>query len=521
MLPIALHTGGRRALIAGGGEVAVRNAQTLVDAGVRLHVVAPKIDVRLRTLLEYTDGTFALRPYESADVSGNDLVIAATDDHAVNAKVIEDARAARIFACNASAPESGDFTMQASLRVGDLTFSVDAARSTPAFARRLVREIADRFGAPYAAAARTLARMRTYVFTVAAAEERAPVMRALAELPVDRLAAMNAVEAEHEAEAAIARLRSSAATVPTTSVTCASRASALAMTQSRMVAARLAERGIATSILPLTTTGDRVQDRSIASIGSENVWIKELELALRDGRADYAVHSCKDLPSTLEPDMLLAAFSAREDPRDAFCSERFARFEDLPAGAVVGTSSARRRAQLQALRPDLRFEPIRGNVDTRLQKLRSDGYDAIILAMAGLERLHLRARHTVPFPVDSLVPAVAQGVLAVEVRANDDRLASELRSALNDREAELCVCAERAALRALRAGCDAPLGVHARLEGTRLHVDAVYLAPGSAELLRERLEGDPAGPEDAAMLGRRLGECLAERIGAIPPKGTA
>lgn len=242
---------------------------------------------------------------------------------------------------------------------------------------------------------------------------------------------------------------------------CASRSSALAMTQARIVAAKLAQGGIASTILNVTTTGDRFTDRPLAAIGSENLFVKELESALRERDADYAVHSCKDLSSTLPADMAIAAISAREDPRDVLCSERFENFAALPEGARVGTSSPRRRAQLHALRPDLRYEDVRGNVDTRLRKLREGNYDAIVLAAAGLKRLGATCAHVAPFDCETVVPAAGQGALAVETLASNVELARVLRAAVNDERAELAVLCERSALRALRGGCQAPIGIHA------------------------------------------------------------
>ena len=511
MLPIVLRPNGRRAVIVGGGSVALRKAETLVAAGFRVFVVAPSLDPELRALLDRALGSYVERAYDAGDLTDAFLIVAATDDDAVNARVIEDANALRVLACDAGAPDRSDFTMPAMLRVGDLTFAVDSGGSTPAFSKRIVREISERFGAEYGAAARTLARMRTYVRAVLGPQERGPVLRALAELPVDELAAMNPVEAEHRVEATIEHLRSPIPPPPTTSVVCASRASALAMTQTRMVAARLAERGIASTILNVTTTGDRVQDRPLAQIGSVNVFVKELELALRDHRADYAVHSCKDLPGMLEPDMRIAAISSREDPRDAFCSERYASFNDLPPGAIVGTSSLRRREQLQALRPDLRYEDIRGNVDTRLRKLRDGQYDAIVLAMAGLRRLRVKATHTVAFEVDEVVPAVAQGALAVETRLDDIVLAQALRDAVNDERTELAVLCERAALQTLRAGCNAPLGIHAWFDGTLLVAIGAF-ATGPDGVVRERMEAAVTDADEAIELGTRIGTALAARI---------
>lgn len=358
-----------------------------------------------------------------------------------------------------------------------------------------------------AAAARTLARMRTYIKTVVPPAQRGPVFHALAQLPIERLATMNPVEAEHETEALLASLRPAPAQ-QTPALVCASRASALAMTQTRMVAAKLAAHGIATTILNVTTTGDRVQDRSLVAIGAESLFVKELELALRDGRAHYAVHSCKDLPSTLPDDMRLAAISAREDPRDAFCSERYERFADLPPGARVGTSSLRRRAQLAALRPDLEYADVRGNVDTRLRKLREGQYDAIVLANAGLRRLGVSATHTVPFEVSEIVPAVAQGALAVETRADADGIAQRIHEAINDKRTEHAVLCERAALRTLQGGCQAPIGIHARFEASELVVDGVIASLDGAAVVRDRRSAQVDNAADAEALGVQLAQVL-------------
>jgi hydroxymethylbilane synthase len=360
-----------------------------------------------------------------------------------------------------------------------------------------------------AAAARTLERMRTYVKTVVPVNERAAIFRVLAQLPLERLAAMNAVEAEHETEAVI-RAHRPVVGEEVTSVVCASRASALAMTQTRAVAAKLAQAGIATSILNVTTTGDRVQDRSLVAIGAESLFVKELELALRDGRAQYAVHSCKDLPSTLPDDMHIAAISQREDPRDAFCSERYTDFFSLPAGARVGTSSLRRRAQLASLRGDLEYADVRGNVDTRLRKLREGQYDAIVLACAGLHRLGVRATYTVPFDVTQLVPAVAQGALAVETRADAAVLAHRIRAAINDEETERAVMCERAALRTLQGGCQAPIGIHARYENGELVVDGAIASLDGSAVVRDRRREVAHSVSAAEALGIELAQALLE-----------
>jgi hydroxymethylbilane synthase len=281
---------------------------------------------------------------------------------------------------------------------------------------------------------------------------------------------------------------------------CASRASRLAMTQTRTVMAKLARSGIASTVITISTKGDEVVDRAITALGSDNVFVRELEVALRERRADYAVHSCKDLPSTLADDMELAAIVERADPRDVFCSERFSSFAQLPAGSRVGTSSPRRSAQLAALRADLDYVTIRGNVDTRLRKLRDGEYDAVVLAAAGLDRLGERARHSVPFELDAVVPAAAQGALAVETRRGDP-VAGFLRAALNDSACELQVVAERAFLRAMHGGCAAPIGVHAELDRTSGAMTVRSAVGEDGRILRSQRKGMVSTVGEAEVLG--------------------
>ncbi len=479
MLSISLRPDGRRAVIVGGGNVAARKAETLVDAGFPIFVVAERIGDRLQRIVSESGGACAQRRYEPRDLDAASIVIAATDSREVNARVVADARAAHALVCDAASPELGDFTMPATRRVGELTVSVDSGGGSPAFSRRVARELSERLDESYAEAVRTLARMRAHLKEAFPPNERAPILRALAERPIAELAS----------------------TRPT--VVCATRRSPLAMIQSRAIAARLAERGIATTMLGVTTSGDRDQTTPIERLGEINVFVKELESALREGRADYAVHSCKDLAATLPDDMRIAAFSPREDARDAFCSERYPTFEALPAGAIVGTSSARRRAQLEALRSDLKYEPVRGNVDTRLRKLNSGEYDAVVLAMAGLNRLGHRAAHTVAFELDAMVPAAGQGSLAVETRAGDDWLLSLLHACANDPQSELCITCERATLRAMRAGCSAPLGVHAYCAGGTTIVEGAY-AGERGTLARARIERRITTLEEAEALGAEM-----------------
>src|SRR3954470_16646513 len=232
----------------------------------------------------------------------------------------------------------------------------------------------------------------------------------------------------------------------------ATRESRLALWQAEHVKALLEQRGHQVALLGMTTRGDQILDRSLSKVGGKGLFVKELEVALEEGRADLAVHSLKDVPMDLPPGFELACVMEREDPRDAFVSNRYAQLSDLPQGAVVGTSSLRRVVQLAALRPDLRLEPLRGNLDTRLRKLDDGGYDAIVLAAAGLVRLGLADRIRARFDTSDMLPCAGQGALAIETRADDAELIARL-DALGDRATRLAVAAERAVSRALGGSC--------------------------------------------------------------------
>ncbi len=505
--PIALDLQNRCVVVVGGGAVAERKVAGLFAAGAAVRLIAPHATPAL--VAAATAGRLAWREraYEAADLTGARLVYAATNRPEVNAEVAAEARARGILVDDTSGGES-DFSTPLAHRVGELTFAVDSGGSSPSFARRLLDELRERFDERYGRAAATLRLARDYVKLVVPVEHRAAVMKALASRDIGELAAINPSSVENDVEAAYLTHTGTLAGKPFTQLVCATRASALALWQTRHVSAILARSGIVSTQLQISTKGDRVVDRSLAALGTDGIFVKELEYALREERADYAVHSCKDLPSSLPGDMTLAAIGPREDPRDAFCSERYASLEELPPGALVGTSSPRRRAQLAALRPDLRFETIRGNVDTRLRKLRDGEFDAILLAMAGLKRLGLRATHTVALATDVLIPAVGQGALAIETRASDVDLSAQLHAQLTDPTTELAVRAERAFLRTLRGGCQAPVGAHATYAGTVLTMRAVIAAPDGSHVVRGGFVESVAAAAD----GERYALALAERL---------
>ncbi len=509
MFPILLALTDRRVVVAGGGSVAERKVGALREAGARITVISPALTPGLAALAASGAVTWEQRLFAFGDCAGATLAFAATDDAGVNAAVVVDARKHGVPVNDAGDAARGDFVTPAVHRAGPLTVTVDSSGLAPSFTARIRDELAVQFDARYARAAATLGALRERVLAVVPVERRAAVMRHFSERDIDDLATMPPGAVEHEVERAVDTLGGVQPSDLTTMI-CASRASALAMWQTRSIMARLAEAGIPSTVLNITTRGDAVQDRSLAAIGSDGVFVKELELALRERRADYAVHSCKDLPSTLPDDMMLAAIPKREDARDAFCSERYPSFDALPPGARVGTSSPRRRAQLRALRPDLTFDDVRGNIDTRLRKLRDGEYDAIVLAAAGMKRLGLAATYTVPFGLDVLVPSVAQGALGIEMRDGDAR-APRIRALLEDPHTALAVRAERAFLRTLRGGCQAPVGAHAVYDGTFLQIHAVIAAADGSAVLRGERRLAVAAVEDAEAVAIALGrELLAD-----------
>ncbi len=288
----------------------------------------------------------------------------------------------------------------------------------------------------------------------------------------------------------------------------ATRESRLALWQAAYVQALLEQRGHRVKLLGMSTQGDQILDRSLSKVGGKGLFVKELEVALEEGRADLAVHSLKDVPMDLPEGFVLACVLEREDPRDAFVSNRYAALTDLPQGAVVGTSSLRRVVLLRALRPDLRIEPLRGNLDTRLRKLDEGQFDAIVLAAAGLRRLGVAARIRGVFEPDDMLPAAGQGALGVEVRSGRQDLMDAL-SPLMHQATWLATAAERAVSRAMGGSCSMPLAAFARFDGEFLQLSAAWGdVDGGGALVKARgadAVADLAGAE-------RLGEQVATKL---------
>lgn len=286
----------------------------------------------------------------------------------------------------------------------------------------------------------------------------------------------------------------------------ATRQSPLALWQANFVKARLQALypELRIELVTMVTKGDVILDTPLAKIGGKGLFVKELETALLNGEADIAVHSMKDVPMQFPAGLGLSVICKREDPRDAFVSNKFSCLDELPSGATVGTSSLRRQCQLKALRPDLMIQSLRGNVGTRLSKLDNGDYDAIILASAGLIRLGLPERITSFIDTNTSLPAVGQGAVGIECRLNDERV-QRILAPLADKETTACVLAERAMNNRLQGGCQVPIGGFAELKGDKLHLRALVGALDGSQIIRA--EGESA-VENAEVLGVQIAEQL-------------
>ena len=299
------------------------------------------------------------------------------------------------------------------------------------------------------------------------------------------------------------------------------RASALALAQATEIGAALRAQGHEIDIVPMRTEGDRLATARLAAVGGKGLFVREIEDALLAGTVDVAVHSLKDLPAELPEGLILAVFPPREDPRDVLVGREPGGLAALAPGAVIGTSSPRRRALVLAARPDLAVEPLRGNVDTRLRRLQEGACAATVLALAGLRRLGIAPAHTEALDVDTFVPAVGQGVLAIESRADDEPVRAAL-AALDDPATRACALAERSFLARLGASCVTPVAAHASTDGQRVLMRAMVVSEDGKQRIDERAAA-PAG--EASALGRRLADGLLARgaasLVALTPRAPA
>ncbi|HZJ97208.1 MAG TPA: hydroxymethylbilane synthase [Oligella sp.] len=291
----------------------------------------------------------------------------------------------------------------------------------------------------------------------------------------------------------------------------ATRASRLALWQAEFVQEALQNQypGLKVELLKMTTKGDQIIDRSLSKIGGKGLFVKELETALLDGRADLAVHSLKDVPMELYEEFSLSTILKRADPRDAFVSNKYENLDDLPEGAIVGTSSLRRESQIRAHYPKLEVQPLRGNLDTRLGKLDAGNYDAIILAASGLERLGLGDRIRSRLSLEQSLPAAGQGALGIEILASRDDM-RELLSFLSCQEATAATTAERAISQALGGSCQVPIAAHGIVEDNQLFLRAMVALPDGSESISTEVRGDLTNAQE---LGRQAADDLLAQGG--------
>jgi hydroxymethylbilane synthase len=284
------------------------------------------------------------------------------------------------------------------------------------------------------------------------------------------------------------------------------RGSKLALAQSEWVRAKVETKNpdVRVELVKIKTKGDKILDSPLSLIGGKGLFVKEIEDALLRKEVDAAVHSMKDVPSDLPVGLHIAVFPEREDPRDAYVSRDFKRFEDLPLEASVGTSSLRRSAQLLNRRPDLHVVPLRGNVDTRLRRMESGDLQAVILAAAGLQRLDLSDHVNQFFAVDRMLPAIGQGALGIEIREDDDPV-RDLLGFLNHETTAVTVRAERAFLKRLEGGCQVPIAGHAKMEGEGIFIQGLVAELDGSRIIRDEARGQADDPET---LGTRLAEDL-------------
>jgi hydroxymethylbilane synthase len=259
--------------------------------------------------------------------------------------------------------------------------------------------------------------------------------------------------------------------------------------------------------MKIKTTGDKIQDAPLAKIGGKGLFVKEIEEALIQRKIDLAVHSIKDVPTEFPEGLHLAAITKREDPRDVFISKDGTLLKDLPRGAKIGTSSLRRQAQLLHFRGDLEMIPLRGNLDTRIRKLKTMDLDGVVLALAGVKRLNLEKNITEILPTEISLPAIGQGALGIETRIGDRKTEGYLQF-LNDPESSVAVSAERAFLKKLEGGCQVPIAAFGRMEGGTLHIEGLVGRTDGKKLIRHHLEGPV---REAEMIGTRLAEILLEK----------
>ncbi len=503
LFPVFVKLDGRLCTVVGGGDVAARKVQSLLEAGARVKVVAPRLNAALSTLLGESGLAHVRRAYRRGDLEGSLLAFAATDSPETNEAVWRDAEAAGILVNTADDPSHCSFIVPSRVNRHPIAIAISTHGASPALARHLRERISEAVPAEYQDLARLLGRLRPELTAVhpSAKERGARWRRALESNALELLRDGKHREAEAVARCvlglapAIDRKQSE----PWKAVI-GTRGSALARAQAGEVAGRLRDIGVLVDIRTIRTAGDRT--RGALARAGVGVFVREIEHALLRREVDVAVHSMKDLPTVMREGLVVAAVPPREDPRDALVSRTGKTLAELPLGSRVATSSPRRVAQLRAHRSDLVFIPVRGNLDTRLRKLSRGDFDALVVAYAGLLRLGLTERAAEIISPEICLPAPGQGALALQVRDTDDAL-REMVSKLDHPESRLAAAAERAFLARLGVGCSLPAGALGAVESDLLLLRAAMADPEGRRIIRRKAEG-PASAAEA--VGRRVAE---------------
>ncbi len=493
--PLLFEMNQKRVLVVGLGTVGARRAKTFAEAGALVTALARKPDKSL----DAEGITVVCADYSPDMLEGIDIAVAATNDHALNARILEDCKVRRIPVNAADDPERSDYFFPSVIRRGDLTLSVCTEGASPMTTISIVKALKAEYGPEYAERLNYLRILRDdIVATIPEESEKKAKLRALTDLSTETL---------QEQAKAIERRNMKTIIV-------GSRGSKLARVQTEWLLDRLREANpdVDFELRIISTKGDRVQNKALDAIGDKGLFTKELEEALLSGDIDMAVHSMKDMPSSLPDGLTLAAPPVREDPSDVLvtCHE-INSVSELPKGAKVGTGSKRRAYQLSRMRPDLNIQGIRGNVDTRLRKLTDEGFDAIILAAAGMKRIDVYNScdyNVIPLAPDEFVCAPAQGILAVEMREDNDEV-REILEPVVDPVAAVQMVAERKFLTSLDGDCHLPIGAYCKVDGDDICLTGLYGDEEGHKLVKNTMKGKVS---DAETIGAALAEKLKKEV---------
>ena len=493
--PLLIEMTKRRALVVGLGTVGARRAKTFAEAGAEVTGLVRNPDAAIGV-----PGVKMVCAEYSPDVlEGIDIAVAATNDHALNARVLEDCKARGIPVNAADDPDRSDYFFPSVIRRGDLTLSVCTEGASPMTTIAIVKALKAEYGPEYAERLTYLRILRDdIVASVSDEAHKKKELRALTERSTETL--------KEQAKAVKRRNMKT--------ITVGSRGSKLARVQTEWLLDRLREAnpGIDFQLRVISTKGDRVQNKALDAIGDKGLFTKELEEALLSGDIDMAVHSMKDMPSALPEGLTLAEPPVREDPSDVLVTRHaITSVAELPRGAKIGTGSKRRAYQLSRMRPDFKIEGIRGNVDTRLRKLADEGFDGIILAAAGMKRIdvyHSDDYNVIPLPPDEFVCAPAQGILAVEMREDNDAVRKILEPVI-DPVTAVQMAAERKFLTALDGDCHLPIGAYCTVDGDDICLTGLYGDEQGHKLVKNSMTGKA---HDAEALGAALAEKLKKEV---------